>query len=120
MKTANCIKTSLFFIFCFLQIYASFAEIKQNPNILIIIVDQQFADAMSCVMGNEYINTPNMDLLVEKGVRFTKAYSPNPLCMPMRTSMFSGRYPHETGVLTNDKTNTLSPGKNVFMGKILQ
>ena len=79
------IKTALIFVFCFFQIQQSFSESKQKPNIVIIMTDQQFADAMSCVMGNDYLSTPNMDLLAEKGVRFTKAYAPNPLCLPMRT-----------------------------------
>lgn len=120
MKTNNFFYVLLFLVFGFTSIHSAFAEPSEKPNILIIMVDQQFSDAMSCVMGNQYLSTPNMDLLVEKGVRFAKAYSPNPLCMPMRTSMFSGRYPHETGVLTNDKTATLSPEKNVFIGKILK
>ena len=72
-----------------------------KPNILIVMTDQQFADCMSCVMGKEYLHTPHMDSLAENGVRFTRAYSPNPLCTPMRTSMIMGRYPHQTGVQTN-------------------
>jgi arylsulfatase A-like enzyme len=119
MKTINFIKTALIIIFCLLQIHTTFAQSKQKPNIVIIITDQQFADAMSCVAGNEYLSTPNMDLLAEKGVRFTKAYSPNPLCLPMRTSMVTGKFPHETGVLTNDDKK-MDASKQVFLGKIFQ
>ncbi len=74
-----------------------------KPNILIIMTDQQFGDGMSCVLGREYLHTPNMDALAENGVRFTRAYAPNPLCMPMRTSMMTGVYPHQTGVQTNGR-----------------
>lgn len=95
-------------------------ENTEKPNILIIMVDQQFSDAMSCVMGNQYIHTPNMDRLVEKGMRFTRAYSPNPLCMPMRTSMMTGCFPHTTGVLTNDDKTALDASKHVFLGKIFK
>ncbi len=119
MKTRNLIKTAIFFVLCFVQIQASFAQSKEKPNIVIIMTDQQFADAMSCVMGNEYLCTPNMDLLAEKGVRFTRAYSPNPLCMPMRTSMVTGRFPHQTGVLANNKKE-LDTANNVFLGKIFK
>ena len=70
-------------------------------NVLFIITDQQFADAMSCRMGNKFINTPVMDRLAQTGRLFTRAYSSNPLCMPWRNSVFSGRYPHETGVTMN-------------------
>jgi choline-sulfatase len=77
-----------------------------RPNVLFIITDQLFADAMSCRMGKEFINTPNMDRLARDGTLFTRAYSANPLCMPSRNSMFTGRYPHETRITSND----LPPG----------
>jgi len=89
----------------------------KRPNILIIMTDQQFADAMSCAMGRKYIHTPHMDSLADNGMRFTRAYSPNPLCVPMRTSMITGRYPHQTGVQTNSK-RTLDPARFTSMGKI--
>jgi arylsulfatase A-like enzyme len=72
-----------------------------KPNLLFIITDQQFADAMSCRMGQTFINTPAMDSLAANGMLFTRAYVANPLCMPSRNSMFTGRYPHETGVTKN-------------------
>jgi choline-sulfatase len=73
-----------------------------KPNVLFIITDQQFADAMSCRMGDAYINTPTMDSLARRGVLFTRAYSSNPLCVPYRNSVFTGRYPHELGITNND------------------
>ena len=72
-----------------------------RPNILFIMTDQQFGDAMSCRMGKKWLNTPAMDSLAAKGTLFANAYSPNPLCMPARNSIFTGRYPHETGVTMN-------------------
>jgi choline-sulfatase len=72
-----------------------------RPNVLLIITDQQSADVMSCRMGNQYLNTPAMDSLAAGGMLFTRAYSSNPLCMPLRNSLFTGRYPHETGVTKN-------------------
>ena len=73
-----------------------------RPNVLFIITDQQFADAMSCRMGDTFIKTPNMDSLARRGVLFTRAYSSNPLCVPYRNSVFTGRYPHELGITNND------------------
>ena len=109
----------LILVLSIFQIQTLFAQPTPKPNIVIIMVDQQFADAMSCVMGNEYINTPQMDKLAEKGIRFTNAYSPNPLCMPMRTSMMTGRFPHQTGVLTNDDED-INPSNFIFLGKIFK
>lgn len=73
----------------------------ERPNILFIMTDQQSANVMSCRMGNQYIQTPTMDSLAKAGVVFTRAYAPNPLCMPARNSIFTGLYPHETGVTKN-------------------
>ena len=109
------------FLFCIglFQLQTTMAKSKQLPNIVVIMTDQQFADAMSCVMGNEFLRTPNMDRLAEKGVRFTRAYSPNPLCLPMRTSMATGLFPHQTGVLTNSNKNILA-NEYVFLGKLFK
>jgi len=73
-----------------------------KPNILFIITDQQCADALSCRMGAQYLHTPALDSLAAQGMFFTRAYAANPLCMPSRNSMFTGRYPHETGVTANE------------------
>lgn len=91
----------------------------RRPNILIIMTDQQFADGMSCVMGRKYLHTPHMDALADNGMRFTRAYSPNPICVPMRTSMITGRYPHQTGVQTNSGPK-LKPDRFAFMGTIFK
>ena len=76
-------------------------ERSRRPNILFIMTDQQFAEIMSCRMGKRYINTPAMDSLAQSGMMFTRAYTANPLCMPARGSIFSGRFPHETEVQSN-------------------
>jgi len=89
-----------------------------KPNILLIMTDQQFGDLMSCVIGNKYLHTPHMDSLAENGMRFTRAYSPNPLCVPMRTSMITGRYPHQTGVQTNE--GQIKPGEFPILGRVFK
>jgi len=94
-------------------------DISRKPNILIIITDQQFADAMSCIAGTRYLHTPHMDALAESGMRFTRAYTPNPLCMPMRTSVITGRYPHQTGVQTNSDPK-VNANESVFLGKLFK
>jgi arylsulfatase A-like enzyme len=79
----------------------SSASRPSRPNVLFIMTDQQFAEAMSCRMGRQLIHTPAMDSLAATGMVFTRAYTPNPLCMPARGSIFTGYYPHETGVTRN-------------------
>jgi len=70
---------------------------NKKPNIIFIITDQQSATMMSCT-GNKYVKTPAMDSLAENGVRFERAYCSNPICIPSRFSMFTGRMPSEIGL----------------------
>jgi arylsulfatase A-like enzyme len=88
-----------------------------RPNILIITTDQQFADAMSCRIGSHYLHTPNMDTLAAGGLVFRRAYSANPLCMPSRAAMVTGRYPVITGIETNDRA-TLDPVRFPSLGTV--
>jgi choline-sulfatase len=71
-----------------------------RPNVLYIMTDQQHAGMMSCA-GNRWLKTPAMDSLAASGVRFELAYSSNPVCVPARTSMMTGRYPSHFGIRTN-------------------
>jgi len=72
----------------------------ERPNVLFVCTDQQFAGAMSCA-GNDHLDTPAMDRLAERGVRFTEAYCANPVCGPSRACMFTGEPTHATGVVEN-------------------
>lgn len=96
-----------------LSAYSVFAA--DRPNILFIMTDQHFGDAMSGVMGDRYVKTPHLDKLAENGIRFDRAYAPNPICVPARNSIFSGYYPFETGLQTNSKKPL--PEHMVSMGK---
>ena len=71
-----------------------------QPNILFICTDQQFAGSMSCT-GNRDLSTPGMDRIAETGTRFDRAYCTHPLCCPARSSFVTGLMPHQTGVMAN-------------------
>lgn len=66
---------------------------NSKPNIILIITDQQSASMMSCA-GNRYVNTPNMDRIAARGIRFERAYATNPVCVPARVSLLSGQMPN--------------------------
>ena len=70
----------------------------KKPNVLFIISDDLTATALSCY-GNTVCQTPNIDRLADKGVRFTRAYCQGTYCGPSRASFLSGYYPHATGTL---------------------
>lgn len=71
-----------------------------QPNILLICTDQQYAGAMSCA-GNDDLSTPGMDRIAAEGTRFERAYCAHPLCCPARASFVSGLMPHQSGVMSN-------------------
>ena len=52
------------------------------------------------------IEVPALERLAGEGVRFEHAITPHPLCVPARTSVMTGRYPHSTGCRRNE---TLMP-----------
>ena len=70
------------------------------PNVVFIMCDQMRGDALS-FMGSTMARTPNLDKLAKRGISFDNYFSNNPVCTPARKSIFSGRYPHEHGSLTN-------------------
>jgi arylsulfatase A-like enzyme len=72
----------------------------KRPNLLLLITDQQTADALSCA-GNPHVKTPHLDRLAARGVRFAKSYCTYPLCCPSRASLFASRMPHELGIYGN-------------------
>ncbi len=68
-----------------------------NPtNLLFILSDQHTRDIAGCY-GHPVVQTPSIDRLAERGARFTRAYTPCPLCVPARASLATGRYVHEIG-----------------------
>jgi arylsulfatase A-like enzyme len=60
-------------------------------NILFIMCDQLRADYLSCA-GHPTLETPNIDALAARGVRFDRAYTQSPVCGPSRMSFYTGRY----------------------------
>jgi arylsulfatase A-like enzyme len=63
-----------------------------RPNILLILSDDHSAPHLGCY-GDPHANTPNIDAFAAQGMRFDRAYTTSPQCMPSRASMFTGRSP---------------------------
>lgn len=70
------------------------------PNVLVIMTDQQKATA-SHLYGNTFCETPSMARLADEGVLFENAFTPHPLCVPARVSLWTGQYPHSHGARRN-------------------
>jgi arylsulfatase A-like enzyme/predicted Zn-dependent protease len=64
----------------------------EGMNLLIITLDTMRADRIGAY-GYEKANTPHLDDLANKGIKFADCYSPVPLTLPAHCSIFTGRYP---------------------------
>lgn len=71
-----------------------------TKNILWIMCDQLRFDYLSCA-GHPTLQTPNIDRLAARGVRFTNAYVQSTICGPSRMSAYTGRYVRSHGATYN-------------------
>ena len=69
-----------------------------RPNIVFLMTDDQRWDTLGCY-GRTDVITPHIDQLAKQGVTFDNAYYAVAICMPSRTTMFTGRYfaDHQVG-----------------------
>lgn len=97
------------------------AQNEVRPNIILIMTDQHQAGALS-IAGNKDLKTPNLDKLAKSGMRFEKSYVTFPLCTPSRSSIFTGKMPHNLGVKSNEKSeNKIEPVyKKSMLAKVLK
>lgn len=72
----------------------------RQPNFLIFLTDQHRADHLGCY-GNTTVRTPHIDALAAGGWRFDRCYVSNPVCMPNRGAMMTGRMPSVNGARGN-------------------
>jgi arylsulfatase A-like enzyme len=68
---------------------------KPLPNIILIVADDLGYGDLSCY-GAEKIDTPNIDLLANNGIKFSRAYAASSMCSPSRYSILTGRYSWRT------------------------
>lgn len=72
----------------------------KQPNIILFMTDQHRADHLGCY-GNTTVKTPNIDRIAAKGCCFDRSYVANPICMPNRASILTGRMPSAHGLRSN-------------------
>ncbi len=71
------------------------AEPKQ-PNILVILCDDLGNGQLSS-FGHPIIKTPNLDQMVENGIKLNNCYSAAPVSSPARAGLLTGRSPNRAG-----------------------
>ncbi|MCK9511309.1 MAG: sulfatase-like hydrolase/transferase [Pigmentiphaga sp.] len=65
-----------------------------SKNVLVIMSDEHESRTLGCA-GHPLVQTPHLDTLATRGVRFTNAYTPSPICVPARAAFATGRSVHE-------------------------
>jgi arylsulfatase A-like enzyme len=68
------------------------------PNFVFILVDDLGWADVKCNYPETFYDTPNIDKLAENGVRFTQAYSANPVCSPTRAAIMTGKHPNRVNI----------------------
>jgi arylsulfatase A-like enzyme len=96
----------------------------ENPNIIIILADDQGYGDVSANNPDSKIPTPNIDRLAKEGMRFTDAHTSSGVCTPTRYSLLTGRYHWRTklqsGVLGGFSLPLISEGRTTlasFLGE---
>lgn len=69
----------------------------RRPNVLLIVADDQGYADLSCTGLAEDVQTPNLDRLAARGVRYTEAYAASPICNLSRMALMTGVYPLRFG-----------------------
>jgi len=93
------LKSCLLFATCLLVVSAVLhaAPAKEKPNIVFILADDLGWADLGCY-GSTFYETPNLDRMAKKGMRFTNAYAASPVCSPTRASILTGKYPARLGI----------------------
>ncbi|HAQ97956.1 MAG TPA: arylsulfatase A, partial [Verrucomicrobiales bacterium] len=84
------ISVALILIGCISSTVSEAAE--RPPNIILIMADDLGYECLSSNGSTSY-QTPELDALAAKGMRFTQCYS-QPVCTPSRVQIMTGRYNH--------------------------
>ncbi|MDG2253389.1 MAG: sulfatase-like hydrolase/transferase [Opitutaceae bacterium] len=90
-------KTTQRMLFMLMLLASASLLAARKPNIVIIFTDDQQYDSYGA-NGRSNIQTPALDRLAERGVRFTNAHAALSLCSPSRAAVITGRYGSANGV----------------------
>ena len=78
----------------------------QQPNVLLIIADDLGYNDLGCY-GVKDFETPNIDRIAARGIRFTDGYVTAPQCGPSRAGLITGLSQARFGVMDNHQDNGL-------------
>ena len=105
----NSLIIKLFFIISISVALSFSTKANRKPNVIIILTDDQGTIDAGCY-GAKDLETPNIDSIAKRGIRFTQFYAAAPVCSPSRAGLLTGRYPINAGVPGNTTSVKGKPG----------
>jgi len=112
-----------FAIIFLLTVISANAQKTTKPNIIFIFADDLGYGDIGCY-GQQKIETPNIDKLAQKGMKFTQFYSGSTVCAPSRSSFLTGLHTGHTGIRGNvsypPEGQTPIPDSVITFANILQ
>ena len=72
-------------------------NLYEHPNVIIILADDLGWSQLGCY-GSSFYETPNIDKLALRGIKFNNAYSSASICSPTRAAIMTGKYPARLGL----------------------
>ncbi len=87
------------------------------PNVIYISIDDLGWRELGCY-GNTFNETPHIDRVASRGLRFTDAYSAAAICSPTRASLMTGQYPARVGI-TDYLRSQPAPSQNFLSPDVI-
>lgn len=79
-----------------LSLFCVVSVLSDNPNVILIYVDDMGYGDASCLNPQSKFQTPNIDRLAKEGMSFTDGHSSDTVCTPSRYGLLTGRYSWRT------------------------
>lgn len=97
-----------FVVFALVISYFNICSAQEKPNVILILTDDMGYSDIQC-FGGDFVPTPNIDKIAERGTKYTQYYSAAPICSPSRVSLLTGMFPANWNFTTflNDKKSNL-------------
>jgi len=85
----------------------------KRPSFVVFLTDDQPYDTLGCA-GNPRIQTPNIDALAARGVRFTNSFVTTPVCAVSRASLLTGQHMGRHGIEDFDRPLSAQQWRETF------
>ena len=87
---------------CGFATQSAHAADSKNPLNVVMIVGDDWGYTDFGFMGHPHIQTPRLDRLAAESLTFRHGYVPSSLCRPSLATLYSGLYPHQHKIVSND------------------